>query len=65
MSKYKYKCENHKLEICCLGCVHAWINRHDQMLRFIRKISELEGDPLDFRYYLITQAQELLNEIGR
>lgn len=32
-----YKCENHKLSLCCLGCVQAWINRHEKMKEFLLK----------------------------
>lgn len=31
----KYKCESHKLDLCCLGCVRAWIARHEAMKDFI------------------------------
>lgn len=36
----KYKCENHKLDFCCLGCVKAWIARHDAMLRIVKRAAK-------------------------
>jgi hypothetical protein len=27
----EYKCESHKLDFACLGCIKAWIARHDKM----------------------------------
>lgn len=34
----KYKCEEHKLDLACLGCVKALVARHDRMLEFIRRL---------------------------
>jgi hypothetical protein len=39
MSKVNpYKCESHRLDLICPGCVKAWISRHDRMLGFIKQI---------------------------
>jgi len=58
MMNNPYKCENHKLDIICLGCVKVWIARHNKMLEFIMNIVECwECDP--------NHAKELLKEIGK
>lgn len=45
MSKSKqvdlgYKCVDHKLNFACLGCVRAWIKRHDAMLSIVKRASK-------------------------
>lgn len=61
----EYKCEFHKLDICCLGCVKAWIARHDRMKHFIQQLAHesvyKKYDNLD---ELNWAAHKLLEEIG-
>lgn len=61
----KYKCENHKLDLVCQGCVKVFIARHDKMLEFIRGLSGgLEVGLTDEEERLILSARTLLKEIG-
>ena len=56
-----YKCTYHNLDLLCIGCIKAWIARHDRMLEFIKKFAtEKEGD-----FSLCNDdAIELLKELG-
>ena len=68
-----YKCEQHKIDLICAGCVRAWIARHDRMLEFIKNIGwchrytdEEIKDFNDVGHYLeAKEARDLLKEIGR
>lgn len=55
----KYKCDNHKIDLVCRGCVKAWIARHDAMLSFIKDIIT-DGRTIQDQ----EEATELLKEIG-
>lgn len=55
----KYKCDSHKLNFACIGCIKAWIHRHDAMLEFVKKIADKPN--LDWQ----EDAIELLKEIGK
>lgn len=61
----KYKCESHKLDLACMGCIHAWIERHNAMLNFIRediaKIGVLDRTDCD---HLGEEARKLLEEMS-
>ncbi len=59
----KYKCENHKLDLCCLGCVRAWITRHDAMKEFILELARHNSSE-GCEERLCVKAFELLKEIG-
>ena len=58
-----YKCDKHKLDFACLGCIKAWIARHDKLLEFVREISGVvhKGNCRD----LGIRAENLLKEIGK
>jgi len=58
------ECENHKLDICCLGCVKAWIARHDKMLEFIKKLTDESYSHFENENEINWVATELLIEIG-
>lgn len=65
-----YKCEKHKLNYACLGCIRAWIARHDKMLEFVKKIAKadvnyLEDESYDYLDEIALEAKEILKEIGR
>lgn len=61
----KYKCDNHKLNLCCLGCVNAWISRHDAMLNFLKaEIKQREYVCTTNHAVLLDNARQLLKEIG-
>ncbi len=60
----EYKCNDHKLDIACLGCIKAWIARHDKMLNFIRKICYDHTD-YEETAHISWEATELLKEIGK
>ena len=66
----EYKCEhcpdtqrnaNQVLDLVCLGCMKAWIARHDKMLEFIKEIA---NDNSRVFIDLDDQAKDLLKEIG-
>lgn len=67
----EYKCDNHKLNIACLGCIRAWINRHDKMLEFVKEIYNLKFDTLVsmkeaiHNDHISKQAEKILKEIGK
>jgi hypothetical protein len=54
-----YKCENHKLNICCLGCISVWIARHDRLLECVKFLYNKTD-----HYYEKAYLLEVLNEIG-
>lgn len=66
----KYKCESHKLDFCCLGCVRAYIARHDALLKFVKSISDnfcfnqTDDDGLKFLVDKEQEAHKLLEEMG-
>ena len=66
----KYKCETHKLDLICRGCMKAWIARHEKMAEFIRKINDnfnlstTDEDSLKFLAEIEYEAYILLDEIG-
>ena len=57
-----FKCENHKLDLICRGCVRAWMNRHNALLDFVKKAScfDMPDDPR----LLAKEALILLKKIG-
>lgn len=59
-----YICKNHKIDIVCTGCVEAWINRHDKMKIFLKKMIEPIKDRDDYFECWQEEAKELLKEIG-
>ena len=66
--KPEYKCEKHKLDIVCVGCMKAWIARHDKMMGFIKKLSNMsENSAHDCKecYCIACQAKVILQEIGK
>lgn len=74
MNDNPYKCENHKIDLVCHGCVRAWIRRHDMMLAFIRDLqvgvtrkskSDYDEGFIDAANEVAQQATDLLNEIGK
>lgn len=60
----EYKCEKHKLNFACLGCVRAWIARHDRMLVFLQTLCDIHPEHEQFRAIQM-YAAELLKEIGK
>lgn len=66
-----YKCEDHKIDLACLGCINAWIARHDRMLEFLKDVSSnfnnnlTEEEIYNIHLSYVNEAQELLKEIGR
>ncbi len=54
---------NHKLDLACLDCIKKHIEIKERLIRFVKKISELEYDATTFRAYLIQQAKTILKEI--
>lgn len=74
MTNNPYSCANHKLDFACLGCIKAWIARHDKMLEFIRELAfgcyEKISDGyhegfVDAQNEIAQEATDLLNEIGK
>lgn len=61
----KYKCEKHKLDFACLGCIKAWIERHDRMLEFITDLAIERPDRDNTMEWINDEARELLKEIGK
>jgi hypothetical protein len=61
----EYKCNSHKIDFICQGCVKAWIARHDKMLDFIKELAKDFPDRDVYREILQEQAQDLLKEIGK
>lgn len=59
----KYKCTDHKLNFACLGCINAWIARHDRMLEYIRKV--IEDAKISENYHRADEGLEVLKEIGK
>lgn len=59
-----YKCETHKLDLICPGCVNAWIARHDRMLGFIKQIV-YHHTKFEETAHISWDAHELLKEIGK
>ena len=59
----KYKCENHKLDFACLGCIRAWIERHDRMLEFIIWTSKTSC--CNACECISCEATKVLREIGK
>lgn len=69
----KYKCTDHHLNVVCLGCMAASINRYEKLLEFIKKIERTDSHKIrndfdaGFACYadkLAEKAEELLKEIG-
>lgn len=58
-----YKCDEHKLDLTCPGCVNVWIKRHDKMLEFVRMMSNEVDSLLDGQFYS-SLGRKLLKEIG-
>lgn len=57
LTKIKYKCEEHYLNVACLGCIKANYNKLDKLLEFVKEIVKYhECNPND--------AGDLLREIG-
>lgn len=74
MSKNIYSCDDHKLDSVCLGCVLAWVARHEMMLAFIRDLqagvtrkstSSYDEGFIDAANQVAQQATDLLKEIGK
>jgi len=40
----EYKCESHKIDLVCLGCVKAWIARHDKLVEFVKSLMCQQDD---------------------
>lgn len=59
-----YKCEDHKIDLVCSGCVKAWIARHDKMLEFIEKIAFYPNE-FEELSHASCDATEILKEIGK
>lgn len=64
MADSKYKCENHKLDIACLGCIKAWIARHDRMLEFVKSSLEHTCYLCKSDCCIPCNVKELLKQIG-
>lgn len=70
MTESIYKCEDHRLDLVCRGCVKAWIARHDKLLEFVKYVSQIKNDVLDEDAYIlvldgvIEEAKQELKEIG-
>lgn len=68
----KYKCTDHKINLCCLGCVNAWISRHNALLEYVKKQASLEKEECNvlalaeagYRVETILDARKLLRELG-
>lgn len=62
LTKIKYKCEEHYLNVACLGCVKANYNKLDKLLEFVLTFSGKvhSGNCKD----LGLKAADLLREIG-
>lgn len=68
----EYKCENHKLNIVCLGCVKAIMRREKKLLEFVKSLAWIERyndkeikEFNDLGFYLeAKEARDLLKEIG-
>ena len=59
-----YKCESHKLNYACLGCVRVWIAKHDAMLKFIRECLNHTCCLCNDACCISCNAKEILEEIG-
>lgn len=59
-----YKCDDHKIDLVCMGCVNAWIARHDKMLDFVKIISNEAKSILPGEFYA-KLARDILKEIGK
>ena len=35
----KYNCDDHHLDIACMGCVKALVARHNKMLEFVKDLA--------------------------
>jgi len=62
MTTNPYKCESHKLDLVCRGCMQAWIARHNKLLEFVKSISK--NSCCINCQCLACDALELLREIG-
>lgn len=62
--KSPYRCEEHRLDLICPGCVNAWISRHDKMLEFVKKIAYQRTEHEEMAQ-ISWDAQDLLKEIGK
>lgn len=72
----KYNCEHSTgssdkgLDVVCIVCMRALIERHNEMLSFIKHISEIRNDVLDEDMYIgvldgvIDESKSLLKIIG-
>ncbi len=60
----EYKCEKHKLDFACLGCIRAWMARHDRMLGFLKTLGDINPEYVQLRAVQM-YAAELLKEIGK
>lgn len=58
----KYECENHKINICCLGCVKAHINAKNKLLEFVKSLTKKSC--CNSCECISCDAIELLREIG-
>jgi len=63
MTENPYECTSHKLDFCCLGCVKAWIARHDKMKDFIDNLHKYYIK-YDETSSIAQDAAELLKELG-
>ncbi|MDE2024885.1 MAG: hypothetical protein KGJ07_00150 [Patescibacteria group bacterium] len=63
----EYKCHKHRINFACLGCVKAWIARHDAMLKFIKELSDADVKSADNMEIcdVALHARELLRKIGK
>jgi len=59
-----YKCDDHTLNLCCLGCIICWIARHNRMKDFLLKMIKPLKDRDDYFEAWQDEAKELLKELG-
>lgn len=67
-----YKCENHRLDLVCIGCANAWFAKQNKMLNFIKKTAFLDESQekilaladAGYRVEHVLDARKLLKEIG-
>ena len=61
----EYTCENHRLNLACLGCIMAHIKKKEKLLEFVKEISIDPPDRCDPSEECIREeARALLKEIG-
>lgn len=58
----EYKCEDHKLDIVCIGCVIAGNRRYKKLLEFTKLMANYKCC-ITFACFA-KQAEELLEKIG-